>query len=144
MKLKKCFAVCLTCALLATAWMTPASAHGHHGGHHSRHHQVCQTTTTQYYAPPAANTQTAPAVQPATEQPVVITTCPDANCTIAGQHIHDGITYCGYAHENGICDGNCRALCTRRGCIILKQHNHHGVSYCGHAHDAGFCDGHCQ
>ena len=60
MKLKKCFAVCLTCALLATAWMTPASAHGHHGGHHSRHHQVCQTTTTQYYAPPAANTQTAP------------------------------------------------------------------------------------
>lgn len=142
MKLNKCFAAGLTCTLLATAWLTPASAHGHHGGgHHNWHCQTTQTTVTQYV--PATSTQTAPAVQPAAEQPVVITTCPVADCAIAGRHTHDGVTYCGYAHENGICDGNCCALCTRRGCIILKPHSHQGVPYCGHEHAAGFCDGGC-
>ena len=41
--------------------------------------------------------------------------CSIEDCTTAGRHIHDGVTYCGYAHAGGICDGTCYALCAVEG-----------------------------
>lgn len=70
--------------------------------------------------------------------------CSVEDCTIAGRHIHDGVTYCGYAHADGICDGTCYALCTEEGCTLLGRHSHDGILYCGSSHENGFCDGSCQ
>ena len=69
--------------------------------------------------------------------------CTVAGCTVAGRHVHNGVTYCGYAHENGFCDGSCHALCTVAGCTETGRHVHNGVTYCGYAHENGFCDGSC-
>ena len=33
--------------------------------------------------------------------------CTIEDCTESGYHLHDGVTYCGYAHSSGYCDGSC-------------------------------------
>lgn len=70
--------------------------------------------------------------------------CSVEDCTLAGRHTHDGTTYCGYAHESGVCDGTCRALCAVEGCTLAGRHSHDGTVYCGDSHECGFCDGSCQ
>ena len=77
----------------------------------------------------------------------VVVSCPLCSvegCTAGGRHIHGGITYCGYSHEAGVCDGKCRALCTEEGCTVSGFHQHGGRDYCGYSHESGFCDGSCQ
>lgn len=83
---------------------------------------------------------------PLTPIPVVTSceVCTIEDCTAAGRHIHDGVTYCGYAHADGICNGGCYALCTTEGCTLSGRHSHDGVIYCGQNHENGFCDGSCQ
>ena len=105
MRFKKIILCVLALALLTL----PVSAHGHHGGgHHGRAASV---------AAPAAATS--------------VTVCPVDGCTLAGRHVHNGVTYCGYVHENGVCDNNCRALCPVEGCTATGQHTHNGVKNSG-------------
>lgn len=72
-----------------------------------------------------------------------VTVCTVEGCTTAGRHVHNGVIYCGYHHESGVCDGNCLALCTVEGCTVSGRHTHDGVVCCGAHHEAGFCDGTC-
>lgn len=79
----------LLCAIMAAMLIVPVSAHGCHrrGGHHAR---SAQTT---------------------------VTVCPYEDCTQAGRHTHDGVTYCGANHDCGYCDGTCTVVVPRRhGC----------------------------
>ena len=69
--------------------------------------------------------------------------CTVEGCEIAGRHTHNGVTYCGYDHAAGFCDGTCAALCSVEGCTIAGRHTHSGAAYCGYDHAAGFCDGTC-
>ncbi len=69
--------------------------------------------------------------------------CSVEGCETVGRHTHDGITYCGYAHASGFCDGTCAALCSAEDCQITGRHTHDGVTYCGSAHEGCFCDGTC-
>lgn len=106
------------CVMLAAVMVVPAAAHGCHGGrgHHSGYRQSVQTT---------------------------VTVCPYEDCAYVGRHTHDGVIYCGYCHEDGYCDGNCRALCPYEDCTLTGRHTHDGVGYCGANHDCGYCDGTC-
>ena len=70
--------------------------------------------------------------------------CTAAGCELTGRHVHNGVTYCGYGHASGLCDGNCHALCTVSGCTEAGPHVHSGVTYCGYGHANGFCDGNCH
>ena len=72
------------------------------------------------------------------------TVCALEDCTAEGRHSHDGVIYCGYPHENGICDGQCRTLCTEEGCTLSGRHSHGELLCCGYSHECGFCDGSCQ
>ena len=36
--------------------------------------------------------------------------CTAAGCELTGRHVHNGVTYCGYGHASGLCDGNCPDL----------------------------------
>ena len=67
------------CVMLASMLIVPAAAHGCHGGR-GHHRQSVQTT---------------------------VTVCPYEDCTAAGRHTHDGVTYCGANHTEGFCDGSC-------------------------------------
>lgn len=69
--------------------------------------------------------------------------CTVENCHTAGRHTHRGVTYCGYGHGNGVCDGTCAALCPVEGCTVTGRHTHNGTTYCGYQHSGGFCDGSC-
>jgi hypothetical protein len=69
--------------------------------------------------------------------------CTVEDCAITGRHTHRGVTYCGYDHADGVCDGTCYALCGVEGCDSTGRHTHDGVTYCGYAHAHGFCDGVC-
>lgn len=69
--------------------------------------------------------------------------CTVEDCAITGRHTHRGVTYCGYDHAGGVCDGTCYALCGVEGCDLTGRHTHDGVAYCGYEHDHGFCDGVC-
>ncbi len=69
--------------------------------------------------------------------------CTVEDCAITGRHTHRGVTYCGYDHADGVCDGTCYALCSVEGCDSTGRHTHDGVTYCGYAHAHGFCDGVC-
>ena len=69
--------------------------------------------------------------------------CTVEDCAITGRHTHRGVTYCGYDHAGGVCDGTCYALCGVEGCDLTGRHTHDGVTYCGYAHAHGFCDGTC-
>lgn len=134
---KKILSLFLSAVLLAIT-AVPAYAHGgcHGGGHHGRG----RWDSTQQY-------QSAPAPAPAPEasapaQPQGTPVCPYGDCATAGRHYHDGVLYCGYAHEGGYCDGNCIGLCTVEGCDIAGRHSHDGGYYCGSYHSGGFCNGH--
>ena len=70
--------------------------------------------------------------------------CTVEGCAIAGRHTHSGRTYCGYDHEDGFCDGACRALCPYEGCTLTGRHTHSGTAYCGYHHEGGFCDNACR
>ena len=72
-----------------------------------------------------------------------VTVCTVRNCGTAGRHTHNGVTYCGYAHASGVCDGKCLALCEVEDCGIAGRHTHDGVTYCGNHHEEGFCDSQC-
>lgn len=110
----------LLCAVLAAALIVPVSAHGCHGGrgrgHHGGYNRPVQTT---------------------------VTVCPYDDCTLTGRHTHDGVIYCGYCHDSGVCDGNCLALCPYEDCTEAGRHTHDGVTYCGANHDCGYCDNTC-
>ena len=69
--------------------------------------------------------------------------CTVEGCDIAGRHTHSGVTYCGYAHAAGSCDGACAPLCALVGCDIAGRHTHGGTACCGYHHEGGFCDGSC-
>lgn len=114
MRMKKLLATGVACALCAVLLTIPALAHGHGHGRHGGRGSSGQ-----------------------------ITVCPFDDCTTGGRHTHDGVTYCGYGHENGYCNGSCYALCSVEGCTVTGRHYHNGVTYCGNHHDAGFCDGGC-
>ena len=76
-------------------------------------------------------------------QPVRCGVCAMDGCEVSGRHVHGRATYCGYDHENGVCDGSCAPLCTVEGCELAGRHTHDGVAYCGYDHADGFCDGAC-
>ena len=118
MKLKKILFCVLALALLTL----PASAHGHNGG-------GCHSGRP---------------VRPSQPANPTVTVCKTAGCTTAGRHVHNGVTYCGYPHESGVCDNNCRALCPVEGCTLEGQHSHRGTAYCGDYHPSGFCEGICH
>lgn len=118
MKRRNRLAAGLLCAVLAAALVIPAAAHGCHGGRRQR----------RVYTPPVQ---------------VSVTVCPYEDCGEAGRHLHDGVTYCGYGHESGYCDGACRALCPYEDCGEAGRHLHDGVTYCGYGHESGYCDGTC-
>lgn len=109
----------LLCAVMTAALIIPVSAHGCHrrGGHHSGYARSTQTT---------------------------VTVCPYEDCAAAGRHVHSGVIYCGYGHESGVCDNNCRALCPLKNCDALGRHLHGRSAYCGYDHEGGFCDGTCR
>ena len=113
---RRLFSLGTACVLALLLLAAPLTAQAHHGG--GRHGR---TTVSADCA-----------------------VCSEEGCTLAGRHMHGGVTYCGYAHESGRCDGSCRALCTVEGCTLTGQHAHDGVAYCGYAHANGFCDGSCQ
>ena len=117
---RKRTAVLLLACLTALALVVPAMAHGHGGGHHGGRGWYAQ--------------------QP---QPAQITVCAVEGCEAAGRHTHNGVTYCGYSHTNGVCDGKCLALCSVEGCEVAGRHIHDGVAYCGSNHAGGFCNGQC-
>ncbi|MCI9170087.1 MAG: hypothetical protein HFF42_04030 [Lawsonibacter sp.] len=106
------------CVMLAAMLVVPAAAHGCHGGR-GRHGGYRQ------------NVQTA------------VTVCPYEDCAEAGRHTHDSVTYCGYGHGSGVCDGTCLALCPYEDCAEAGRHTHDGVGYCGANHDCGYCDNSC-
>lgn len=110
--------VLLLACVTALALMVPAMAHGHGGCHGGGRRWNAQVQTQ-------------------------ITVCTVEGCEIAGRHVHNGVTCCGYDHANGVCDGKCLALCTVEGCEIAGRHVHDGVTYCGSSHECGFCDGRC-
>ncbi|WP_251318482.1 hypothetical protein [Flintibacter muris] len=120
MKAKNRLAAGLLCAVLAAALIVPASAHGCHGRRGRGYHGGC-----------AQNVQTE------------ITLCAHEDCVLAGRHSHDGVIYCGYAHEDGVCNGACRALCPLEDCASSGRHYHGYTVYCGAQHECGFCDGSC-
>lgn len=72
-----------------------------------------------------------------------VTVCTVEGCGTAGRHVHNGVTYCGYAHADGVCNGRCLALCAVEGCTVSGRHSHNGAACCGNRHEAGFCDGTC-
>lgn len=69
--------------------------------------------------------------------------CTVEGCEYAGRHTHNGVTYCGYCHEDGVCNGACAPLCPYEDCELAGRHTHDGVTYCGYDHENGFCDGAC-
>ncbi len=84
MRIQKTGAACLACLMISVFFVLPASAHGRHHGH------GC-----------GMQAQSQP------QQPAAVSVCTVEGCTLSGQHTHGGTAYCGYAHENGFCDGSC-------------------------------------
>lgn len=118
----------------ALALMVPAMAHGHGHGHGGGG----------YYAGgnPAGSTSTG-----------CLPVCEVEGCGITGQHVHDGVTYCGNYHGGGYYAGGnptgststgCVPVCEVDGCWITGQHVHDGVTYCGNYHEDGYCTGNCR
>ena len=121
MRRTKRLAAGLLCAAMTALLIVPSAAHccrgGRGAGRHSGTRQSVQAT---------------------------VTVCPLEDCTLAGRHTHDGVAYCGYDHESGVCTGGCRALCPFEDCALAGRHTHDGVAYCGASHDCGYCDGSCS
>lgn len=121
MKRMRRLAVGLLCALMTAMLIVPAAAHGCHGGRNRGHHSGY-----------ARNVQT------------TVTVCSYKDCAEAGRHTHNGVIYCGYSHDTGVCDNNCRALCPYEDCSETGRHLHDGTTYCGYDHSSGYCDGNCR
>lgn len=115
MYMRKSIVLVLTGILLAASAVMPVSAHGHH-------HNQTDTTVD-----------------------AVCEICTVEGCTKSGLHVHDNVTYCGYDHECGYCDGSCGAVavCTVDGCNETGRHTHNDETYCGYAHECGYCDNSC-
>lgn len=115
MRIRKMSAFGMTGILLAALFVMPVSAHGHY---HNR-------TDASVNA--------------------VCEVCTVEDCTKSGLHVHDDVTYCGYDHESGYCDGSCGAVavCTMEGCVETGHHSHNKQTYCGYDHECGYCDGSC-
>ena len=112
---KKGLTAGLTGVILATTLTVPVFAHGH--GQHNGSVQRVQTS---------------------------VTVCTEADCTLPGRHFHSGWIYCGYDHENGLCDGSCAvAACPYEDCTAAGHHPHYDITYCSYDHEKGFCDGSC-
>ena len=90
----------MTAVLAAVLLVVPASAHG---GHHRQNQTSVQ-------AQPAITT---------------CSVCTTADCHITGRHSHNGVTYCGYDHADGFCDGSCTTT--------VQSNGHHG-SHSSHGH----------
>ena len=103
--------------LSSVLFVLPVSAHGHH------------SRQTDYES----------------RQNYLCEVCVQEDCTKSGWHVHDGITYCGYDHEEEYCDGTCNvvAVCTVEKCTEEGHHIHDDQSYCGYDHESGYCDGTC-
>ena len=88
----------LLCAILAAVLIVPVSAHGCHGGRGRGHHGGGYAQSVQ----------------------ASVAVCPYEDCATSGHHFHSGVTYCGYVHEGGYCDGSCATAvshgCHRGGC----------------------------
>lgn len=71
--------------------------------------------------------------------------CTVEDCEIPGRHFHDGVTYCGTCHADGVCTAACYSVpaCTVEGCEIPGRHLHDGVTYCGACHEDGVCTAAC-
>ena len=99
MRRKRCLLGGLLCAAaLAAMLVVPASAHGCHGGRGRGHHGGGYAQSIQ----------------------ASVAVCPYEDCATSGHHFHSGVTYCGYVHEGGYCDGSCATAvshgCHRGGC----------------------------
>ncbi|MCM1124812.1 MAG: hypothetical protein NC416_19730 [Eubacterium sp.] len=106
--------------MLAASVVMPVSAHGHH------HSQTGTNTTKETTS-------------------MICEVCTVEGCGKTGLHVHDDVTYCGYDHEDGYCDGSCGAVevCTVEGCEETGHHTHNQETYCGYAHESGYCDNSC-
>ena len=80
-----------------------------------------------------------------------IPACTVEGCAIAGRHLHNGVTYCGTHHADGVCTAGCYhqgsgqwvPACTVEGCTLTGRHVHDGETYCGAHHAGGFCTTGC-
>jgi len=99
---RRVLALVLAC-LLALALMGTAFAHGH--GHGYGHHGSGWCVDNQNH----------------------VALCTVENCPFKGQHVHNGVTYCGNYHAAGYCDGTCAASST----FVM---HHHGSLHGGHHH----------
>ena len=117
MYMRKSIVLVLAGFILSASAVMPVSAHGHH------HNQTDTVTTTD----------------------VVCEVCTVEGCKKSGLHVHDSVTYCGYDHDCGYCDGSCGAVevCTVEGCNETGRHTHNDETYCGYAHECGYCDNSC-
>lgn len=113
--MKRALALGTMGVLLAASLSMPVSAHGHH------YNRTVQASDS------------------------VCEICTVEGCDKTGLHTHDDVTYCGYAHGCGYCDGSCGAVavCTVEGCDKTGHHTHDEKTYCGYAHGCGYCDGSC-
>ena len=113
--MRKSLVLVMTGILLAASAVMPVSAHGHH-------HNQTDTTAD-----------------------IVCEVCTVEGCKKSGLHVHDDVTYCGYDHESGFCDGSCGAVevCTVEGCNETGRQTHDDETYCGYAHECGYCDNSC-
>ena len=50
--------------------------------------------------------------------------CPVEDCTLSGRHCHDGETYCGNYHADGLCAGGCETY------TPPVRHHGHGGHHC--------------
>lgn len=118
MSRKRAVVLGMTVIMTSFMFVMPVSAHGHHN-----RQAVCVTETDR-----------------------LCQVCTEEGCVTKGWHIHDGETYCGYAHTDGYCDGTCDTarVCTVEACTETGHHIHDGRSYCGYAHESGYCDGTCN
>lgn len=71
--------------------------------------------------------------------------CTVTDCAVIGLHTHEDLTFCGYDHANGYCDGSCGAVgvCMLEGCAETGYHIHDNLTFCGYDHACGYCDGSC-
>lgn len=60
--------------------------------------------------------------------------CPVADCTQAGAHTHDGITYCAHRLNDG---HDYHSACPVQECTKTGAHEHDGTTYYGHTYHNG-------
>lgn len=116
MGIKRIVALGIVSIMSCMLSVMPVSAHGHH-------HRQADTSSD-----------------------VICEVCSVEGCDKDGLHVHDGETYCGYAHKGGYCDGSCDAVevCAVEDCTEKGHHIHDGETYCGYVHESGYCDGSCD